>query len=45
MNAAASPEPARELTVALSVRRFVVVAAVIAVVLMVIVQGRRWRAR
>ena len=41
----ASPEPRSELTIALTVRQFAVVGAVVAVVLTVLIQGRRWRAR
>ena len=37
--------PADEPTIALSLRQLAVVAAVVIVVLAVLIQGRRWRAR
>ena len=41
----ASPEPRAELTIALTVRQVVLVAAAAALLLAVLIQGRRWRAR
>jgi hypothetical protein len=41
----ASPEPPQEVTIALTVRQLAVVGVVIAILLVVLVQGRRWRAR
>jgi hypothetical protein len=41
----ASPEERSDITIALTVRQLAVVGAAFAVVLLILIQGRRWRAR